>query len=311
LVTAENTESQVGAQTRPTVGLFDSGIGGLSVLTRMLDVRRPPWGRILYLADLAHFPYGARPLEEVRRLALAGVGLLAEMGSDVVVVACNTAASSGVRAGVASAAAWVLDIIGPGARYTAGVARDRAPSTVVVLGTAGTIQSGVWERDLRLAGHLGPVIGLSSPHLANLIEEGENGPAARKAVREAATGLAGRTGGETVVLACTHYPFAAGAIARVFDAQVPERPVRIIDPAQALVEELMAVLGEPGGQVEGIGRSSVERLVDVRFLTTGRRAHFKERAGQLLNGRAAGAVGPWALESIVEVALPVDADLPG
>ncbi len=295
---------------RPTVGLFDSGVGGLSVLRRMLEVASPPWGRIVYLADLAHFPYGPRPLDEVRRLALAGVDLLAGRGADVVAVACNTAAASGVRAGLVASPVPVLDIVGPGARDAAETARRTAASRVLVLGTEGTIGSGVWEAAVRGAGYPGLLVGWACPFLAKLIEEGRNGPAARDAVESALRGLAtglsraapvdgpvspvspgdsgGAGGGDVVILGCTHYPFAAPVIAEVLAAS--GRPVTLVDPARALVRELLAVLGGSADAEEGIASTGAEEPVaeepvSVSFLTTGREPHFRRRVAELLGDR--------------------------
>lgn len=301
----------------PIVGLFDSGVGGLSLLRRMLAVTRPPWGKILYLADLARFPYGPRPAEEVRRFASAGVRFLAVIGADLAIVACNTAASAGLRAGVepAPAALPLLDIIGPGARHVSAVARETGAARVVVMGTEGTIRSRVWEQALRDAGYRGPFMGWPCPFLASLIEEGRNGSVPREAVAEATRGFRPSPAPpDIVVLGCTHYAFAKDAFEDVLAGPAAgKRPVRVVDPAQALVSELVSVLGNarPGSDganrptgAEGVNRPTGERMVEVRFLTTGRASHLRERAGQLLADELAGGSGRLRLDEVTEVSFP-------
>jgi len=307
-----------------TVGLLDSGVGGLSVLRAMLGISTPPWARIIYLADLAHFPYGPRPASEVRRLALAGVNFLARQGSDFVAVACNTASASGVRPGEAQTPVPVLDIIGPGARYAASVARAEGSGQVLVLGTEGTIRSRVWDRVLAGSGWHGLVTGWACPLLANIIEEGQNGLVARRAVAQATRGLAlqlhstSRARPDLVVLGCTHYPFAADAFEETLSRVLPGRPLHLVDPSRALADELAAVLGarqrvsgaEGARQrvsgAGGIGGSAGERArvpPEVRFFTTGRKEHFRERAAKLLAGELAKGAGRLRLDDVVEVSL--------
>lgn len=294
----------------------------------MLDVPHPPWSRIIYLADLAHFPYGPRPIDEVRRLALAGVTLLARRGADVVAVACNTASSSGLSGTVpgvraaSGAPVPLVDIIGPGAREVARLAAARPGTRVIVLGTEGTIRSGVWEEALRRARFHGPVTGWPCPFLANLIEEGVNGAVARSHVHETTRGLVGLPEGPVVVvLGCTHYPFAAATIADVLSNDILGRPVSTVDPSGALVAELDARLRERSAPVpvpEGSGRVGGERPADAAtagrpseirtvFLTTGRAAHFAARARQLLADHPAGGSAALELDEVEEVTLE---DLP-
>jgi len=282
------------------------------VVRRMMDLRRAPWRRILYLADLAHFPYGPRPEGEVRDLALAGVRLLAERGADLVAVACNTAASSGVRSGAPlPVPVPVLDIVGPGSRQVATLARATRAAGVLVLGTEGTVRRRVWERALRDAGYAGPTIGWACPHLASAIEEGAEDAHLEQAVREALAGLgnvagvlgAGQAGRADhrdpvlVVLGCTHYPLAAACLERVLGQEVLQRPVRVVDPASALAAEVAATAARTGPGATALGREGFtgggdERAVDVVFLATARPAHLRERLARLLAGPPPGVAAP-------------------
>ncbi|MCL6581956.1 MAG: aspartate/glutamate racemase family protein, partial [Firmicutes bacterium] len=315
--------------TGVTVGLFDSGVGGLSVLRHMLDCERPPWTRIVYLADLAHFPYGPLPPAEVRRLALAGVRALAAEGAALVAIACNTAASSGIRTGAVDTPVPIVDIIGPGARQVGALAKAGQGSRAIVLGTEGTVRSRVWERALREEGHVRDVTGWPCPFLASLIEEGRNGYVARRAVLEAVKGLAlsppGQAGPHLVVLGCTHYPFAADTFEKVLREHVLHGPVRIVDPSGALAVEVASRLRSMGpgkGRAtgpgvrdpidrarEGLEESSGERpskerpVVEVVFRTTGRTGHFRRRARQLLADRLAGDGFRLRLDEVKEITL--------
>jgi len=319
----------VAPDDRPTVGLFDSGIGGFGTLRAMLRARTPSWGRILYLADLRNFPYGPRPADEVRRLALAGVELLAELGADLVAVACNTASASGVRAGQVEAPVPIHDIIRPGARHAASVARSTGATRVLVLGTEGTVRSGAWEDALREAGYGHEVAGWACPFLANMIEQGRNGPVTRRAVLEATRGLAAVGGGpavgrvsgagsvpgagaaagserppDVVILGCTHYSLIAPVVAEVLATTVLGRPVRLVDPSEALARDLEAGLGRMRASGEGAGGFTGEQPVEVVFLTTGRKEHLEGRARALLPGAAGGAAHRLVLDRVLEVTLP-------
>jgi glutamate racemase len=298
---------------RPTVGLFDSGIGGFGTLRAMLRVKTPSWGRILYLADLKNFPYGPRPADEVRRLALAGVELVAELGADLVAVACNTASASGVRAGLVEAPVPIHDIIGPGARHAASVARATGATRVLVLGTEGTVRSGAWEDALREAGYGHEVAGWACPFLANMIEQGRNGPVTRRAVLEATRGLAALGGvpavgskrsPDVVILGCTHYSLVSPVVEEVLATAVLGRPVRLVDPSEALARDLEAGLDRTRAGAEGAGGLSGEQAVEVVFLTTGRKEHLEGRARALLPGTAGGAAYRLLLDRVREVALP-------
>jgi len=298
----------------------------------MLDYERPPWSRIVYLADLAHFPYGPLPPAEVRRLALAGVRALAAEGAALVAIACNTAASSGVRSGAVDTPVPIVDIIGPGAREVRALAEAGEGSRAIVLGTEGTVRSRVWERALCEEGSIRDVTGWPCPFLASLIEEGRNGHVAHRAVLEAVRGLAvsppGQAGPHLVVLGCTHYPFAADTFEEVLRDHVLHGQVRIVDPSGALAAEVVARfrsigqgkgrLTAPGvrdsvdGGLEGLEESSGETqssespVVEVVFRTTGRTGHFRQRAGQLLADRLAGRGSRLRLDEVKEITLTAD-----
>lgn len=211
------------------IGVFDSGLGGLSVAARIL--RRLPQERIIYFADTAHVPYGERPLGEIEEFALGIVGFLIGKGAKAVVMACNMSSA------VALDAARhmypdipILGVIEPGAKAAVSVASG-AP--IGILATTGTIKSEAYVRAIaRLNGSI-KVIGQACPKFVPLVESGltdseDAEAAARTYVRPL---LAGGCG--TIVLGCTHYPFLRAPIQSAAGADVT-----IVDPAEETVRAL-------------------------------------------------------------------------
>lgn len=289
---------------RHSIGVFDSGVGGLSVVRAMLRLPRPHWTDLIYLADLGHFPYGPKPAAQVRGLAAAGLEVLAELGAELGLIACNTASASGIRTGTPDLALPILDIIGPGARRAAEVAQGcPGPVRVIVLGTEGTIRSGTWNEALLEAGYDGPVVGWPCPFLATIIEEGRDEPVLKEGILEATQGLRGSSSDaavDIVVLGCTHFPLVTHVFEEVLSGEVLRPPVAVVDPAEALVSELV-------GRLEaGFGRRIEENErdpVEVRFLTTARAAHFRERASGLLSPELKSGRHRLRLDRVVEVSL--------
>lgn len=299
-----------------TIGVFDSGVGGLSVVRAMLAQPRPDWSNLIYLADLEHFPYGPRPAAEVRRLAASGVETLAELGAELVLIACNTASAAGMRTGAPNLPVPILDIIGPGARRAVEVARRAAGPAVgqagasspavrvIVLGTEGTIRSGTWNQALADAGYDGPVVGWPCPFLATIIEDGASEERLRQGIADATRGLRGLEAGgiqDVVVLGCTHFPLATPIFAEVLAGEVLGRPVAVVDPAEALVSELSRRLAA------GFAITTAEtgaRTVGVRFLTTARTGHFRERAAALLAAEIGAGHHRLLLDRVGEVYRP-------
>lgn len=217
------------------IGIFDSGLGGLTVAGCVL--RSLPNERIIYFADNAHVPYGERPLEEIREFALAITGFLVGQGAKAVVMACNM--SSAVALGPARemyAGLPILGVIDPGARAAVAVAGG---NPIGVLATTGTVNSAAYVSAIALLDPYAKVYQQACPRFVPLVEEGkaqseEAEAAARTYVRPlVAHGCA------TIILGCTHYPFLRGVIER---AAGPD--VTIVDPAEETVRSLKNTLVE-------------------------------------------------------------------
>lgn len=232
------------------VGIYDSGIGGLSVAREIH--RQLPGEDLLYIADTAWCPYGDRPLEEVRQRALAIGRFLQEGGARLVVVACNTASGAALEQ---LREALSVPVVGLEPAVKTGVALTRN-GRVGVMATSGTLRSERYARLVRTHANGVTVIPQPCPGLADFIEQGHlDGPIldARlseltRALREAAV--------DTVVLGCTHYPFVSKAIARALGDGV-----QLVDSAPAIARRTTALLPE---KASGPG--------SFRLLTTGEAA---------------------------------------
>ena len=209
------------------IGVFDSGIGGLTVFASIS--RLLPSESLLYLGDTARVPYGTRSAETVQRYARAVADHLWGEGIKALVVACNTATTYAIEvlseAG-ALAGVPVLGVIKPGVKEAIAATRS---GRVAVLGTDGTINGGRYQAHLRAGGV--EVEPLACPLFVSLAEEGwTDGPIA-KAVAERYLGEL-KSDPDTVILGCTHYPMLKGTIGEVLPG------VTLIDSAEATARAL-------------------------------------------------------------------------
>src|SRR5438105_3565570 len=186
------------------IGLFDSGVGGLTVLRAV--ARRLPREHTVYLGDTARVPYGTRSREVVTRYALLNARHLARQGIKALVVACNTVSAHSLPALVETLPVPVIGVIEPGAQAAA--ARTRGGS-IAVLGTPSTVASGAYQTALRRLAPLSPVVARACPLFVPLAEEGWTDGEVPRLVAERYLGDLRRAGADTVLLGCTHYPLLA------------------------------------------------------------------------------------------------------
>ena len=215
------------------IGLFDSGVGGLTVLRAV--TRRLPREHTIYLGDTARVPYGTRSSEVVTRYALLNARYLTSQGIKALVVACNTVSAHSLPALVAALPIPVIGVIEPGAQAAA--ARTKSGS-VVVLGTPSTVASGAYQAALRRLLPMGSVVARACPLFVPLAEEGWTDGEVPRLVAERYLGDLRRSGADTLVLGCTHYPLLAGPIAEVLGPQIA-----VVDGAlatAAALEQLLA-----------------------------------------------------------------------
>lgn len=227
------------SDTRP-IGVFDSGIGGLTVL-RALRARLPD-ENFLYLGDTARLPYGTKSAATVTAYALQASRLLVQRGVKMVVIACNTASSVALQPLARNLAPVpLIGVVEPGAR--AGVAATRS-GHIAVIATEGTVRGGAYLRAIHAVRPGLKISQVACTLFVALAEEGWiDGPivqgAAKRYLDPLFTGQAGAP--DTLVLGCTHFPVLAPALARLLGPQV-----RLVDSAQTTAEAVTTELGARG-----------------------------------------------------------------
>jgi glutamate racemase len=219
------------SDARP-IGVFDSGIGGLTVVKALRDLL--PNENIFYLGDTARVPYGPKSPETVQRYAVELAGMLMRQNAKALVVACNTVSSVALPLLTKKFAVPVIGVIEPGARAALHATRNRH---IGVIGTRATIRSGAYEKALRAADDNVRVSSRACPLLVPLIEEGllNDDVTDRMIMRYLEPLLVDEI--DTLVLGCTHYPLLTGAISRLL-----KRQIMLIDSAQncaRAVEEML------------------------------------------------------------------------
>jgi len=209
------------SDSRP-IGVFDSGIGGLTVVKALRDLL--PNENIFYLGDTARVPYGPKSPATVQRYAVELAGMLTAKNAKALVVACNTVSSVALSLLTRKFSVPVIGVIEPGARAALRATRNRH---IGVIGTRATIRSGAYEKALRAADNNVRVSSRACPLLVPLIEEGllDDEVTDRMIMRYLEPMLA--DGIDTLVLGCTHYPLLTDAIARLL-----KRQVMLVDSAQ-------------------------------------------------------------------------------
>jgi glutamate racemase len=248
------------------VGVFDSGVGGLTVLHECLVTL--PHEDFVYLGDHARLPYGPRPLGEVRRFAHEIGAFLEARDVKLIVVACNTATSAALPQLQEALAVPVIGVLTPEAHAAVQATRNRRIGLLATQGTVDAGRYGELVRALDAGVALHPV---ACPRLVPLIEgDDPYGPETEQAVREYAAPLK-VAGVDTVILGCTHYPLIRPIFQRVFG-----RGVTLVFSAEETAREA----------AETLARKRIEndraREGAYRFLTTGEPGSFREMGRRFL-----------------------------
>jgi glutamate racemase len=233
------------------IGVFDSGIGGLTVLKEIIEVT--PDEKTVYLGDTARVPYGIRSPETVLRYSFENTGFLTSKNIKLMVIACNTASSVSLDAIKSRVSIPVIGVIEPGAKAAVKVTKN---GRVGVIGTEATIKSNAYTKSIQaLDGNI-DVFSLACPLFVPLVEEGwTEGTIATLIVREYLDRLKDK-GIDTVVLGCTHYPLLKKVIAEVMGGWV-----RLIDSAIETAYEIKTTLEMLGLNREQNGVPSREFFV--------------------------------------------------
>jgi glutamate racemase len=248
------------------VGVFDSGMGGLTVLHECLVTL--PHEDFVYLGDAARLPYGPRPLPEIRRFAREIASWLERQDVKLIVVACNAATSAALPELQAELTVPVVGVIAPEAHAAAQTTRNRR---VGVLATQATVAAGRYEMLLQTLDAGVQVFQIACPKLVPLIESDDPfGTATVAAVREYAAPLK-EAEVDTVILGCTHYPFIRPILQREFG-----RDVTLVFSADETAREVAETLARKGIENDGARRGA------YRFLTTGDAEAFRAMGARFL-----------------------------
>jgi glutamate racemase len=216
------------------IGVFDSGIGGLTVASALREVL--PHENILYIGDTARVPYGGKSAETIERYAVEIGGMLLAEGAKAIVVACNTASALAIARLREIFAVPVIGVIEPGARAAASASANRR---VGIIGTRATVRSGAYERNIQAIDPSVQVFAQACPLLVPLIEEGWlEDQVTDSVIQRYLSGLLLQNV-DTIVLGCTHYPLLRNALERFVGPSV-----RLVDSAMNCAEEVRRVLSE-------------------------------------------------------------------
>jgi glutamate racemase len=243
------------------VAVFDSGVGGLTVLHECLVSL--PHEDFLYLGDTARFPYGDRSPDELLDFARELAGILVERGAKLLVVACNSATSAALPALSAELAdrVPVVGVVRPESRLAAAATRN---SRVGLIATPATVSSGAYARALADEAPEAEVHAVASAELAPLIQEGGEVDHRTLACVEGACRPLKQAGVDTVILGCTHYPLVRPVLQRELGRQV------------TIVSSGEAIAAEVESRLEAVGVDNDEgRRGTYRFLSTGDPEQFR------------------------------------
>jgi glutamate racemase len=259
----------------PTIGVFDSGFGGLTVLKALLELI--PAADYLYFGDTARLPYGSKSVETVARYAVEAAHYLESHGAELLVIACNTATALALDRITASAHVPVVGVIEPGAEAAAAASANKK---VVVIGTEATVSSHAYRKALEarsLRAHE-----KACPLLVPLVEEGWVEHSVTEQVARVYLAEAFSDGfhdADVLVLGCTHYPLLKPLLRRVAPAHVT-----IVDSAESTAHAVTAHLLE---LLPHVSEAQLEppALPRLKFFATDSVEKFR-RLGQRFLGHA-------------------------
>jgi len=250
------------------IGVFDSGLGGLTVLRSLIDL--VPAADVVYFGDTGRFPYGSKGRDEVLKYSLEIGELLVERGADLLVVACNSAAAAALSALDEHLEVPVLGVIEPGLRAAARATRN---GRIGVIGTVGTIASGAYQREATRLRFETDLTCAACPGFVEFVEAGDVDSEQVHVLAERLLAPVRDAGVDTLVLGCTHYPLLARTIGDVMG-----RGVVLVSSAD---ETAFAVRDAVG--VDVTRATSPDHL----FLTSGDVATFRHLGARFLGPEVA------------------------
>jgi glutamate racemase len=266
------------------IGAFDSGVGGLSVLRAIRD--RLPGEHLIYVADQAHVPYGPRGLAEVRRFSEGIVRYLMGQGAKLIVIPCNTASAAALHSLRAHSPSFPFVGMEPAVKPAA---EHTETGVVGVLATPTTFEGELYSSVVERFGKGVTILQDACPGLVAEIEAGRaNGSEAHRILKNALAPMLAK-GLDTVVLGCTHYPFAFDTIRKIVGDDV-----RLIDPAPAVARRVEQLLDE-GGMLNPQASGG-----ETRYLTSGDPEQMQARLQELLGEVAKAESIQWENDRLKE-----------
>ncbi len=267
------------------IGIFDSGVGGLTVYRALHD--RLPDEHFVYLGDTARVPYGTKSLATVERYATENAKFLESYGIKLLVVACNTASALALPAIREAVGVEVVGVIDPGARAAVESTNGKR---IGVIGTEATVQSEAYTRSISTIDPGAVVIERACPLFVSLAEEGwAESDVARSVAEHYLSDLrTSRLG--ALVLGCTHYPILRGVISDAVGSDIP-----LIDSGDATADEVQSLLESRGlSRAQGPGDERIRQLCDDldHFYVTDAAQRFSKVAERFLG------VAPTVLEAV-------------
>ena len=249
------------------IGMFDSGFGGLTVARAVIDLL--PAEDLVYIGDTGRYPYGSKPLDDVRvfshELAHSLVG---DYGAKAIVVACNTATAAGLDELRAELDVPIIDVVTPGA---AALVSTTTTGRVGVIGTVGTVSSGAYLQAIESTGVPVVLTSAACPGFVEFVERGQTTGDEVTVLAERLLAPIREAGVDALLLGCTHYPFLARTISDVMGPNVT-----LVSSADETAFAVMAQLGSLGllRDTDRVGRH--------RFISSGDVEVFRELGAQLL-----------------------------
>lgn len=250
-------------QQDSAIGVFDSGIGGLTVLHRIIEAL--PKENTIYLGDTARAPYGTKSADTVLRYSIENCEFLIERHVKLVVIACNTSTAIALDQVKAELSVPVIGVIEPGVRAAINNTKN---SKVGVIGTEATIQSGAYTRALKTANPEIEVYSRACPLFVPFVEEGWTDNQVVELTAKAYLGSLKQSGIDTLILGCTHYPLLKKAIKKFMGGGV-----RLVDSAEETAREVESILRK-GAIFRKTGKGAHGFFVTDapdRFIKVGRR----------------------------------------
>lgn len=251
------------------IGVFDSGLGGLTVVKELRKAL--PGKGVVYFGDTARMPYGTKGPAAVAKFAAEDARFLVSRGAKAIIIACNTASALGYEEARRAVKVPVFEVITPAATQAAKITRGR----VGVIGTRGTMASGVYEKRLLAAAPGLLITTQACPLFVPLVEEGwaarpESASIAHDYLRPLRAKKI-----DTLILGCTHYPFLRHAIRRAIGTDV-----RIVDPAREAVAAFVRHLDAHPSLAASLGRAK-----DSRYYVSDKTEHFSTLAARWLGSK--------------------------